>query len=210
MRRASSVRALEVVAGAGGDAAERDLLGDAAAEQDGELIVQVVARVVVLLVGRQLLREPERHAARDDRDLVNRVRVRQQHREDRVARLVDGGDLLLGVADDHRAPLGAHEHLVLGELEVDHPDDLHAVARRVQRRFVHEIREIGAREARGSPRQRAHVHIVRQRDLARVHREDALAALHVGTVHDDAAVEAARAAAAPGRGRRAGSSPRRG
>ena len=58
---------------------DRDLLGDAAAEQDRDLIVQVVARVVVLLVDRQLLREAERHAARDDRDLVDRIGVRQQH-----------------------------------------------------------------------------------------------------------------------------------
>ena len=71
---------------------DRDLFGDAAAEQDRDLIVQVVARVVVLLVGRQLLREAERHAARDDRHLVDRIGVRQQHREQRVAGLVDRRD----------------------------------------------------------------------------------------------------------------------
>ncbi len=46
--------ALEVVAGAGRDAADGDLLGDAAAEQDRDLILEVLARVVVLLVDRQL------------------------------------------------------------------------------------------------------------------------------------------------------------
>src|SRR5438270_2840494 len=57
--------ALEIVAGARGEAIHRDLLGDAAAEQDRDLVVQVIARVIVLLVGRKLLRQSERHAARD-------------------------------------------------------------------------------------------------------------------------------------------------
>ena len=73
-----------------------------------DLVHQVVARVVVLLVDRQLLREAERHAARDDRDLVDRIGVRQQHGQQRVAGLVDGGDLLLVVGDDHRAPFGVN------------------------------------------------------------------------------------------------------
>src|SRR5581483_10722681 len=68
-------RAFEIVAGAGRQAVHRDLFGDAAAEENRDLILQVGARVVVFLVGRELLREAERHAARDDRDLVNRIGV---------------------------------------------------------------------------------------------------------------------------------------
>ena len=64
----------------------RDLLGDAAAEQDRDLILEVLARVVVLLVDRQLHRQAERHPARDDRHLVNRIGVRQHHGEQRVTR----------------------------------------------------------------------------------------------------------------------------
>ena len=158
--------ALEVVAGAGRDLSDRDLLGDAAAQQDRDLIVQVVARVVVLLVGRQLLRQAERHAARDDRHLVDRIGVRQQHGEQRVAGLVDRRDPLLVVADDHRAALGAHQDLVLGELEVVHAHDLLVVARGVQRRLVHQVREIGAGEARRAARQHRDVDVVGQRNLA--------------------------------------------
>src|SRR5258707_8981222 len=40
------------------------------------------------------------HAARDDRHLVDRIGVRQQHGEQRVSRFVNGGDPLLGVADE--------------------------------------------------------------------------------------------------------------
>ena len=140
-------RALEVVAGAGRQAVHRDLLGDAAAEQNRDLIVEVVARVVVLLVDRELLREAERHAAGNDRDLVDRVGVGQEHGDQRVPGLVDGRDAFLGLADDHRAPLRAHEDLVLGELEVVHPHDLLVVTGGVERRLVDQIGQIGAREA---------------------------------------------------------------
>src|SRR5262245_1651794 len=185
-------RALEVVAGAGGEAVHRDLFGDAAAEENRNLIAQIVPRVVVLLVGRQLLREAERHAARDDRHLVNGIRKREEHREQRVTRFVDRGDALLRVADDHRAALGAHQHLVLRELEVVHPHDLLVVAGRVQCRLVHQVREIGAREAGRAAREHRHFHVIRHRNLAGVDGENALSALHVRTVDDNASIEAAR------------------
>src|SRR5262245_32729068 len=64
-------RALEVVASASSDAANRDLLGDATAEQNRNLIFEILARVIVLLVDRQLHRQTQRHASRNDRDLVD-------------------------------------------------------------------------------------------------------------------------------------------
>ena len=140
-------RALEVVTGAGRHPVHRDLLGDAAAEQDRDLIVQIIPRVVVLVVDRQLHRDAERHAARDDRHLVNRIGVRQHHREQGVARLVDRRDLLFLVVDDHGAAFRAHQDLVLRELEVEHANDLLVVARGVQRRFVHQVGEVRTGEA---------------------------------------------------------------
>ncbi len=116
------------------------------------------------------MRQAERHAARDDRDLVDRVGVRQLHREQRVTRLVNRGDALLALADDHRAPLGAHQHLVLRELEVEHANDLLVVARGVERRLVHQVRQIRAREAGRAARQHRHVHVVGERNLLRVDR----------------------------------------
>src|SRR5581483_4154383 len=80
--------ALDVVTGAGRHAAERELLRRAPAEEDGELAEEVLARVGVAVVERHLLREPEGHAARDDRDLVHRVGVRDELRDERMARLV--------------------------------------------------------------------------------------------------------------------------
>src|SRR3989441_6688400 len=69
-------RLLEVVAGARGLLMEDDLLRGAAAQEDRDAVDQVVLGVVVLVVERQLLREPERPAARDDRHLVHRVGAR--------------------------------------------------------------------------------------------------------------------------------------
>ena len=153
--------ALDVVAGAGGHAA-RSMISSAMRPPSrmAMLLVQVVARVVVLLVDRQLLRHAERHAARDDRDLVDRIGVRQQHGDQRVAGLVDRGDPLLLVADDHRAALGAHQHLVLGELEVVHADDLLVVARGVERRLVDQVGQVGAARSPACPREHGDVDVV--------------------------------------------------
>jgi hypothetical protein len=70
---------------------------------------------LAFLVGRQL-REAERHAARDDRHLVDRIRERQQDREQRVT-LLDSRDALSAslMITERRS---IHQHLVLGELEV--------------------------------------------------------------------------------------------
>ena len=74
-----------------------------------------------------------------------------------------------------------------------HPHDLLVVARGVERRLVDQVGQIGAREAGRAARQHRHLHVVGHRNLARVDAENALAPLDVGTVHDDAAIEAARA-----------------
>ena len=64
-----------------------------------------------------------------------------------VTGFVNRGDPLLFVRDEHRSPLGAHHHLVLGDLEVVHRDELLVLASGVERGFVHEVREVGASEA---------------------------------------------------------------
>ena len=62
---------LDVVAGAGRHVAEELLLGDAAAHHDGDRGVEVLLGVGVLVLGGKLLREAQRAAARNDRDLVD-------------------------------------------------------------------------------------------------------------------------------------------
>ena len=86
-------RLLDVVAGARRHVAEELLLGDAAAHHHGDRRLEVLLGVRVLVLGRQLHRDAERAAARDDRDLVERVGVRQDRRDERVAALVVRGVL---------------------------------------------------------------------------------------------------------------------
>ena len=117
-------------------------------------LIEVLARVVVLVVGGQLLGEAERAAARDDRHLVERIGAGQEIGHEGVAGLVVGDGLLLLLGDDHRAPLHAHQDLVLGVLEVDHLDDLLVLARGEERRLVHQVGQVGAGEA-GRARGRA-------------------------------------------------------
>src|SRR5213594_230934 len=183
--------ALDVVARPGRHAAERALLGRAPTEEDGELAEEVVLRVGVPVVERHLLRQPEGHAARNDGHLVHRVGARHQLRHQRVARLVVGDHPPFLDADDHRAPLGAHHDLVLGDLEVAHRDPVLVLARGEERRLVHQVLEVGAGEARRLPGQEIDVHVLADRHPAGVDLQDALAPLHVGARHDDSAIESA-------------------
>ena len=66
-------------------------------------------------------------------------------------------------------------------------------ARGEQRRFVHQVGEIGAGESRRAARDVRGLHVFAERNLAHVHAQDLLAATHVGQRHHDLAVEAARA-----------------
>ena len=86
----------------------------------------------------------------------------------------------------------------------DSVDLVVAAPRREQRRLVDEVREVGADHARRRRGDPAEVDVGASGTAARVHLEDRLAAGPVGRLHGDAAVEAARAAAAPGRGRPGG------
>ncbi len=161
------------------------------AEQDGQARLEEQLGVAQMVAFRQLHGDAERAATRDDRDLVQRVGLRHVQRDQGVARLVIGGELLLLVRHGHRTPLGAHQHLVLGVLEVGHGDQALADARGAQRRLVDEVGEIGTGEARRAARQHARIDVGRQRHLAHVDLEDLLAAADVRVGHHDLAVEAA-------------------
>src|SRR6516164_3111753 len=182
---------LEIIAGPGRELVQHDLLRGPAAQQDRDLVDEVFPRVVVLVVERQLLGEPEGPAARDDRDLVHGIGAGQEVGDQRVARLVIGDRPLLGVTDDHRPPLDPHQDLVLGVLEVRHLDELLVLSRGEEGGLVDEVREVGPRKAGSAPRQHLQLDVRRQRNPAGVDPEDLLPTLDVGPRHHDLAVEAA-------------------
>ena len=61
----------------------------AAAHHDRQPRLQILARVGVLIVDRQLHGDAQRHAARNDRHLVQRIGVLAERRHQGVAALVD-------------------------------------------------------------------------------------------------------------------------
>src|SRR3954468_150907 len=184
---------LEVVRRAGGDLAEDDLLGRAAAERHGQVVGELGLGGEELVLLRHRDRVAQGLAAADDRDLVDRIGVLEEVPDDGVAHLVIGGDQALLVAHDPGLLLraGDHAHDPLFEL---HLGDLAlAVARAQQGGLVDEVRQVGAGEAGGLAGQGVDVDLLGQRLAARVDLEDLGAALAVGAVDDDLAVEAARA-----------------
>jgi hypothetical protein len=185
--------ALDVVRGAARHLAQEQLLGDAAAHQDGDLRLDERLGVRVSIRLRQLHRHAERATARDDRHLVQRIGVGQQRSHHGVARLVIGaGDALL-LAHRHRLPLDAHQHLVARGVEVAPPHGGTAGPRRDERRLVDQVREVGAREAGGPARDGTQIDVGLERHLARVHAQDLFAPLQIGIAHGDLTVETAGA-----------------
>ena len=96
------------------------------------------------------MRQAQRHAARDDGHLVQRIGVRSQRGHQRVSGFVIRGVLLLFVADDQALALDAHHHFVFGEFEIELRDDFAILARGDQRGFVHQVRQIGSGESRSA------------------------------------------------------------
>ena len=99
---------------------------------------------------------------------------------------------LLLVADDHALALDAHEDLVLGVFHVLHRDLVLAEAGAVEGGLVDHVGQVGPGESGRRAGQDLEVDVLGQGDLADVDLEDLLAALDVGHVDDDPAVEPAR------------------
>ena len=124
---------------------------------------------------------------------MDRVGVLEEVADDRVAHLVVGGDQALLLAHDPGLLLRAGDHAHDPLFELDLGDLALALARGEQGGLVDEVREVGAGEAGGLAGERVDVDLLGQRLAARVDLEDLRAALAVGAVDDDLAVEAARA-----------------
>ena len=188
-------RHLDVAGGAVGDlvGAEDDFLGGAATHRHLQFRQQLGFGFGVAIAFRQAHDQTQRAAAGNDRGFVHGVAFGFVHGAQRVAGLVIGGHALFGFRHHERAALGAHHHLVLGELELVHRDDALAHAGGEQRRFVDEVGEIGAGEAGRAAGDGLGVDIGGQRHLAHVNAEDFFAPAHVRVRHHNLAIEAAGA-----------------
>jgi hypothetical protein len=134
----------------------------------------------------------ERTSARDDCRLMNRIGRRDIDRDDGMAGLVIGSQLLLFLGHGGRAAFCAHHHLVLGVLEFCHRHQPLVAAGGKECGLVDEVHQIGTRETRRTTRENLEVDIRRHRHVAGVNLEDLLAADDVGVRHGDLTVETAR------------------
>ena len=179
--------------GAGRLVAEHELLGDAPAEPDDERVGDVLALVDVAFLERELLRDAERHARRQDRHLVERVGVLEHVRAHGVTALVVRDDLLLLLRERERLALQAHEHAVACGVEVLLVDLVRAAPHREQRGLVHEVREVGAAHAGRAACDDVDVDVGVDLLVAEVDLEDLDPLVLRRQRHDDLAVEATRA-----------------
>src|SRR5256886_3387154 len=119
------------------------------------------------------------------------VRVLEELEAERMAGLVVGNDPLFFLGDDPRAALRAEGDLLERLLKVDLSDLLLVAARGEDSSLVDDVGEVRAREARRDLPNSEQVDIVVEGLTAHVHVEDGLAALDVGAVEHDLAVEPA-------------------
>ena len=186
-------RMLNVLRSARRDLLQDDLFGDASAHRDLELVHEFRARRVGAILLGQHQRVAARPAARNDRDLVHGISVRQEHADERMTALVIRRQFLLLVRHDLRAALRPRHDALDGLFQLVHADALLVAPRCQESRLVHEVRQIRAREARRAPREDVEIDITRQRLALRVNLQDREPAAHIGLVDDDLAVEAAGA-----------------
>jgi hypothetical protein len=135
---------LEIVGGAVRNAAEDDLLRGASRQCHDHPVEQLLPRLEVTLLFREVQDVAERGAARDDRRLLGGVADEVRHQ--RVAALVVGEDALLLVGDD--APLlQARDDPLERVVEIRMRERRAAVATGGNRRLVADVLEIGAGKA---------------------------------------------------------------
>ncbi len=165
--------------------------GHAAAHEDRDLGFEIFLRVGVAIGFGQLHGDAHRPAARNDGDLVQRIRLGQQRRDDGVAGFVVGAIHAIQLAERNRSAFDSHQHLVARLVHVGVGHHGAAGAAGEQRRLVHQVRQIGPGEAGCAARDRSQVHGRIDVDLARVDAQDGLAPAEVRVADGDLTIEPA-------------------
>jgi hypothetical protein len=120
---------------------------------------------------------------------VDRIGVREQLADDRVAELVVGRHEPLLLRHHAALLLGAGDHPHDPLLELAHRDLALVGARGEECRLVDQVGQVRAGEPGRLTGERVEVDLLRQRLASRVDLEDLLAALAIGAVDDDLTVE---------------------
>ncbi len=171
---------------------EDEFFGRTAAQQHGQLIHHLSAADQELVLGRRGSGVAERPAARDDGDLVDRIRVRQRVPDESVTALVVRNDLALLLGHQQALALRSGGDPVDGFLQGGHLDLGLVGPGRQQRALVDHVGEVSAGETGSPPGDDVEVDIRTERLAAGVYAQDSLAAGEVWLPYDDLPVEPAR------------------
>ena len=144
------------------------------------------------IIDGQLLSDTQRHAARNDSDLMHRVGIRQLRRDQRMTGLVVCSDFLFLVGKDHRLAFHAHQDFVFGDFEVIHQHGLAILPRCCQCRLVDHVSEVSAGESRSAAGEYGKIDILGKRNLAGMNAQNLFAPANIRTAHDHAPVKASR------------------
>ena len=186
--------ALQIVGRAGCHLTEDDLLGAAAAQQGGDLPLEILLGIEEALLGWQLQGVAQGcHATRHDRDLRHLAAARHQVAHDRVAHLVERHHLLLIGLENTALFLEAGHHALNRFIEIGLLNGGALGAGGQQSALVHEVGQVGTGEATGGLGDLVEIDAGRKLHLAGVDVEDRFAAGEVGAINQHLAVEAAGA-----------------
>ena len=141
---------------------------------------------------REIRRNAQCTATRDDRHLVHGVAERKKLACESMSNFVIGCCFFLAVTHDHALALNTHQDLVLGVLEVVHRHIDAIASCREQGSFIDEVRQVSATHPRSTLGNHFKVHILRNRNLACVDAENAKSAIVIRTVDHDLTVETTR------------------
>ena len=175
-------RALQIVARARRDVVAHELLGNATAQEHGELVEHLVLGLEEVVLLRKLQRVTQSLAAADDRDLVDRIGVLQDVTHQGVTALVVGNRGALGLGHHATLALRSGNHALHRFLDLVHRDHGTMAAGSQQRRLVEQICQIGTSEANGHLGELLKLNVLVHRLVLGMHAQDLLAALHIRTV----------------------------
>ena len=161
------------------------------AERNHQVVQKLSPRLELAFLERQFERVAGGVTARNDGNLVDRIGVGQKRSEESVTDFVISGDFFLLFRQNVTAPFGSEHHLL------HRPDDVvltqvaAILAGRQDGGLVHQIGQVGAGKTGRPGGNRFQIDILAERLFAGVNLENFFAVADVGTVQDDAAVEAA-------------------
>ena len=183
----------EVVGRAGGNAADKQVFGNASAEQNRNLVQHLVFIHADAVAFRQLPCQTQSAAARHNGYLVHRIGTFQAFRHNRMAGFMVGSGAFFVLVHNHAAPFGTHVDFVFSILKITLIHFQLIAAAGKQGGLIDQVGQVRTRKTRCTARQRSQIHRFVQRHFFRMHFQNLFAAADIGQRHHHLAVETARA-----------------